>query len=109
MANHTGKGTFKKNDPRINKLGRPKDFNAFRELAVEIAHEKAKNKDGTIVIDGHTATISEVILRSWAQSKDARLQQAFVAYAYGKVPDVLQGAGKDGELVIKVKVKKDGE
>ena len=55
-------------------------------MAQEIAHEKAKNGNDTIVINGHSTTIIEAILRKWATSKDARLQMAFVEYAYGKPP-----------------------
>lgn len=86
MANKTGKGTFQKGDSRINRSGRPKSFDGLRELAQKIAHEAVEIKGDKKVIK---MTVVEAILRQWAQSKDARLQQAFIAYAYGKVPDQL--------------------
>lgn len=91
---------FVKGDPRINRHGRPKSFDALRKLAQSIAHEEAKSKDGQpLVIDGHVVTVSEAILRQWATSKDPRLQQAFVAYAWGKPPDSVEVTGKDGAAV----------
>jgi hypothetical protein len=102
----TGKG-FTKGDPRINRKGRPKSFDALRELAQQIAHEEARKpgKDGQpgdpIIIDGHVATVTEMIMRQWATSKDPRLVQAFIQYAYGKVPDKLEGPGEKGEHLIK--------
>jgi hypothetical protein len=78
---------FKKGDPRIWKHGRPKSFDALRAMALEIANEKAMQGDAPIIINGHAATAAEVIMRRWAQSKDPRLVQAFVAYAFGKVPE----------------------
>lgn len=82
---------FVKGDPRINRKGRPKSFDELRALALSIGHEPALNKDGNpIVIDGHGVTITEAIMRQWATSKDARLQQAFIQYAYGKPPDKIE-------------------
>lgn len=85
---------FKKGDPRINRKGRPKSFDALRQLAQQIAHETAKGISRVpgeagvpIIIEGHTVTVTEMIMRSWAMSKDPRLVQAFIQYAYGKVPD----------------------
>lgn len=106
----TGKkpGTFEKGagrDPRINRKGRPPSFDAARELARSISHEVAtgKGKDGEpgapIVIDGHVATVVEMILRQWAASRDARLQQAFMAYAYGKPPDRAEVSGPNGQPI----------
>ena len=98
MANPTGKGGFKKGDPRINRKGRPKSFDAFRELAQQIAHEVAKDKNkNCIVIEGRKVSITEMILRSWATSKNHQLQRAFIEIAYGKVPDRQEITGKDGE------------
>ena len=85
MANKPG--TFKKNDPRINRKGRPKSFDALRGLALQIAHEVAKNKGECVVIEGKKVTIAEMVLRQWAASKNHMLQKAFMEIAFGKVPD----------------------
>ena len=95
----TGKG-FVKGDPRINPKGRPKSFDGLRSLAQEIAHEAAKQSKEQggqpVVIDGHVVTITEAIMRSWAMSKDPRLQQKFIEVAYGQVPSVTRLDGTDG-------------
>ena len=82
----TGKG-FVKGDPRCWRKGKPKEFNALRDLAQEIAQEKAKRDGQTIIIDGHSATVSEMILRTWATSKNPILAKGFLEIAFGKVPD----------------------
>ena len=88
---------FVKGDPRINRKGRPKSFDAMRELALQIAHEVAQSKKGEcIVINGKKATVTEMILRKWASSGNHQLQKAFIEIAYGKVPDVKEITGKDG-------------
>ena len=95
----TGKG-FVKGDPRINRKGRPKSFDGLRSLAQEIAHEAAKQSKEQggqpVVIDGHIVSITEAIMRSWAMSKDPRLQQKFIEVAYGQVPSVTRLEGADG-------------
>jgi hypothetical protein len=80
---------FTKGDPRINRKGRPRSFDALRELAQMIGHEPAKSGGLEVIIDGHKVTVSEMILRQWAQSKNPQLQRAFIEIAYGKVPDKL--------------------
>ena len=91
---------FVKGDPRINRKGRPKSFDALRSLAQEIAHEAAKQSKeqggGPVVIDGHVVTVTEAIMRQWAMSKDPRLQQKFIEVAYGQVPSVTRLEGQDG-------------
>jgi len=94
---------FVKGDPRINRKGRPKSFDGLRSLAQEIAHEAAKQGNQPVVIDGHVVTVTEAIMRSWAISKDPRLQQKFIEVAYGQVPSVTRLEGQDGgPMVIKV-------
>jgi len=97
MSNPTGKGGFGERKHHINKKGRPKHFDALRELAQQIAHETPKDSQGQpLVIDGHIATVTEAILRQWATSKNPQLQKAFIEYAYGKVPDKTELTGADG-------------
>ncbi len=99
----TGKG-FVKGDPRINRNGRPKTFDGLRSLAQDIAHEVVVSKEEPVVINGKLATVTEMILRQWAQSKDARLQQKFIEVAYGKTPDMVEHSGPGGgPIELKVK------
>ena len=44
---------FVKGDPRINRKGRPKSFNALRELAQQIAHETAKSDGKDVILGGY--------------------------------------------------------
>ena len=75
---------FVKGDPRINRSGRPRGFDAFRRAAQAIACEMVTDSEG------NTMTCVEALLRSWATSEEPQLQRAFVEYAFGKVPDKLE-------------------
>lgn len=93
---------FVKGDPRINRSGRPKSFDQLRSLAQEIAHEVAISKEKPVVINGKTVTVTEVIMRQWAQSKNPRLQQKFIEVAYGKTPEqvLLTGSVANVEMTV---------
>jgi len=86
---------FVKGDPRINRKGRPKAFDALRALTQAIVTETAKDAQGNpITIDGHIATNVEMIMRQWM--KDPKRQQPLLEIAYGKVPLPIQHSGEDG-------------
>lgn len=94
----TGKG-FVKGDPRINRKGRPKSFDALRALAQQIAHEAATKDGKPLVIEGHKVTVAEAILRTWAQSKNPQLVKSFIEIAFGKVPDKTE---QIGEIILRI-------
>ena len=96
VNNPTGKGGFGERKQAINRKGRPRSFDALRELAQEIAHETAQSGGADVVVNGHRVTVAEAILRQWAMSKNPQLQRAFIEVAYGKVPDRVEMTGNDG-------------
>ena len=83
LSRTRGLRPFMAGDVRINRRGRPKNFDAFRELCQKICHER-------VTLDGEVMTRLEVILRDWAGSKDAQKQIALVQYGYGKPPDKIE-------------------
>src|SRR3990167_10044393 len=85
---------FTKGDVRINRKGRPRTFDALRDLAQQLAHELAMQAGEPITHKGadgkeHKVTVTEAILLQWATSKNPILQQKFIEIAFGKTPDVL--------------------
>ena len=86
---------FVKGDPRINRKGRPKNFDALRILAQEVLNGKVMTSDGSVAMSR-----VQIILTDWAQSRDVRKQQALVEIAYGKTPQSLEVSGKDGVPLI---------
>jgi hypothetical protein len=97
---------FTKGDPRINRKGRPKTFDALRELAQAIAHEEAQARDKAtgelvpVVIDGHKVSNAELLLRRWMSSQDARLQMHVMEIAFGRVPQPVEMSGPGGTPVV---------
>jgi hypothetical protein len=63
-------------------------------MAQAIAHEELVTKEG------NKMTIIAAVLRSWATSKEPTLQKAFIEYAFGKVPDHIEGKGFTAPIVI---------
>lgn len=82
-----GKPFTGKDDPRRNNKGAPSTFGQIREIAQKIANEQLTSKDGSI-----SMTRLEMIFRDWSSSTNFQKQAAFVAYAFGKVPDELNMA-----------------
>lgn len=99
--------SFQKGDPRINRKGRPRDFDALRALAKQIASEQATVGGKPVVIDDHIATNIEMVLRSLMSDKKQAYR--FIEYAFGKVPDQVEVSGKDGGPVIKVTLVQNDE
>jgi hypothetical protein len=102
MSNHNPPTNgFDKRKHHINRLGRPATFDKARELAKAIAHEEARRTvDGQseqVVVNGHVVTVTEMILRSWAFSKNPTLQVAFMEWAYGK-PSAKLEVGSPGDF-----------
>jgi hypothetical protein len=107
MANPSPSKPFTKNDPRINRKGRPRTFDALRTLAQQIAHEVALKDGAPLVISGRTVTVAEAILRSWATSKNPMLQKAYIEIAFGKVPDNLDITSAGEKIIVTLKSAND--
>ena len=84
-AGHSNLRPFAKGDPRINRKGRPKNFDALRSLAKVISEEPHPAEKQ----DGKNWTRIETMLRTWVASSNPVLQKAFVEIAYGKTPDMV--------------------
>ena len=84
---------FRTGDRRVNRRGRPRNFDALRELCQKVCHEK-------ITLDGEVMTRLEVILRDWSASKDVQKQIALVQYGYGKPVDKIETNGLENKTLI---------
>ena len=93
----TGKG-FVKGDPRINRKGRPKTFDALRKLAVKIAGEVPEESDITRIHE---------LLIEMSKSKNPSDRALFLAYAYGKPKEHLDVTSGGEKLTIRLA--KDGD
>ena len=77
-----------KKDPRINRGGRPKSFDAARKLAQAKMNEPATDASGQpIVKNGHIVTNAEMFFEAWMKSKD---RKSFAEFAYGKVKEEIE-------------------
>lgn len=86
----TGKG-FVKGDPRINRRGRPRTFDALRKLAIKIAGENVPESEVTRI---------EALLRVMSSSRNPADRALFLAYAYGKPKEQIEQEIKT-EVTIK--------
>jgi hypothetical protein len=103
VANTDNLKPFKKDDPRINRKGRPKSFDQARALAQQIAAEVMQGEGGKplTTADGkHLITRIEAIFRAMSSSRNPRDRELFLAYAVGKPKEETEHSGKV-ELVIK--------
>lgn len=101
MANEQNLKPFQKgDDPRRNRNGRPKSFDALRKLAQQIATEDVKQGGQPLIIDGHKVTVIEAVMRALASSKNPRDRELFLKYAYGAPPTAVEVSGPDGGPVV---------
>ena len=91
---------FVKGDKRINRKGRPKSFDALRELAQQVASDVMETPEGKI-------TRIEALLRVMSTSRNPADRALFLAYAFGKPKDELQLSG-DAKLTFIVEREKNG-
>ena len=84
---------FVKGDKRINRKGRPRNFDQLRALAQQIANDPLETPEGKI-------TRIEALLRVMSTSRNSKDRELFLAYAYGKPKDEIDLSGKT-EIVIR--------
>jgi hypothetical protein len=89
-----GKPFQKGADLRRNTRGRPRTFDALRELCQKICNERINLDDGEVI------TRLEVILRDWSTSKDLQKQIALVQYGYGKPPEKIEATGLEDKPTL---------
>ena len=109
MANNQNlQPPFRKGDPRINRKGRPKSFDAARALAQEIAAEPLTGDNGAAVTNrkGYAITRIEALFRAMSSSRNPRDRELFLAYAVGKPKDQMD-ITSGGEKVIFEVVRKE--
>ena len=89
----SGLKPFVKGDKRINRGGKPKNFEKLRKLAIKIAAEEAANTGMSRV---------QLMLTAMASSKHPSDRKLFLEYAYGKVREELDVTSKGEKLTIRL-------
>lgn len=74
-----------------NPKGKPKSFDALRDLFQNIAEQE-------ITIQGNTYTRAEAI--GIAMSMDKKLMREFLEFAYGKVPQAVDVTSKGEQITL---------
>lgn len=96
--NTIGLKPFVKGDPRINRNGRPKSFDALREMAIQIMNTPvsvvAKEMGVTVKSEYEKLDCAGYLLRKWIFSAEPTLQKGAMEIAFGKVPDKLEMSGQ---------------
>ena len=95
MPNQSNLKPFKKNDPRINRGGRPHTYDLIHEIATRLCAEPADLEDNP---EGLSQL--EAIMREWLTSKSFQKQLAVIQYAYGKIPEKLEIEKKEPNNII---------
>ena len=89
MPNPNNLKPFQKNDPRINRKGRPKSYDLLHEIAVRLCAQPSDKDD-----DPEGITKLESIMQDWLNSKNFQKQLAVIQYAYGKTPEKIEVSQK---------------
>lgn len=95
MSNPKTLKPFKKNDPRINRTGRPRNVDLLHEIAIRLCAEPAD-------LEGDPEGMSQIeaIMREWLRSTNFHKQLAVIQYAFGKVPEQIEIEKKEPRTVI---------
>lgn len=84
---------FTKADPRINRKGRPKNFDQLRALAQQVASENLGESGLTRI---------QAMMIAMSTSRNPRDRQIFLEYAFGKVKDEIDVRNLSDDDIIRL-------